>query len=119
MVNTIQVTTATSLDKIGLNKRSLNPLLAGGYRTVGDVLSVKAKAILSCPNMGPHWFNNVLETLRKYGFELESMAPVSDVSKVKQSSIDVVTGGVSIKGEFLATGLKSGQTLSISITVKD
>lgn len=114
-----QITLDTSLVNIGLNKRALHPLLAGGYHTVKDVLSVKVGELLKCPNMGPFWITDVIEKLRINGFELESMVPEYDASHVKQSSVDVITDGVSIKGEFLATGLKPGQTLNISISIKE
>ncbi len=60
------------IEDLQLSKRSKTGLLAGGYKTIGDLKNVKKDELLGLPGFGNKSFNEIYELLKEYNIEIES-----------------------------------------------
>lgn len=63
---------AWKVEDLPLSKRSKTGLLAGGYKTVGDLKEVSRNDLLSLPGFGNKSFNEVFELLKQYNIEVKN-----------------------------------------------
>ncbi len=57
---------AWKIEELQLSKRSKTGLLAGGYKTVGDLRGVTRSELLGLPGFGNKSFNEIIELLKEY-----------------------------------------------------
>jgi DNA-directed RNA polymerase subunit alpha len=60
------------IEDLQLSKRSKTGLLAGGYKSVGDLRDVKKEELLSLPGFGNKSFNEIQELLKGYNIEIKN-----------------------------------------------
>ncbi len=60
------------IEDLQLSKRSKTGLLAGGYKSIGDLRDVKKEELLSLPGFGNKSFNEIQELLKEYNIEIKS-----------------------------------------------
>lgn len=58
------------IEDLQLSKRSKTGLLAGGYKTVGDLRGVTRSELLGLPGFGNKSFNEIVELLKGYNIEI-------------------------------------------------
>ena len=59
------------IEDLQLSKRSKTGLLAGGYKTIGDLRGVTRSELLSLPGFGNKSFNEIFELLKEYNIEID------------------------------------------------
>jgi DNA-directed RNA polymerase alpha subunit len=60
------------IEDLQLSKRSKTGLLAGGYKSIGDLRDVKREELLSLPGFGNKSFNEIYELLKEYNIEIKN-----------------------------------------------
>lgn len=60
------------IEDLPISKRSKTGLLAGGYKTVGDLKSTTATELLNLPGFGNKSLNETLELLNEYGININN-----------------------------------------------
>ena len=60
------------IEDLQLSKRSKTGLLAGGYKSIGDLREVKKEDLLSLPGFGNKSFNEIQELLKEYNIEIKN-----------------------------------------------
>ncbi len=58
------------IEDLQLSKRSKTGLLAGGYKTIGDLRGVNRTELLGLPGFGNKSFNEIYELLKEYNIEI-------------------------------------------------
>ncbi len=58
------------IEELQLSKRSKTGLLAGGYKTIGDLKGVTKEDLLNLPGFGTKSFNEIVEVLKQYNIEI-------------------------------------------------
>lgn len=66
------VTPETNISKLGLLNRTYHALTRAGIETVGELSKLSAKELLKKKMLGKQGVNDVINTLAKYNFELQS-----------------------------------------------
>ncbi len=61
---------AWKIEDLQLSKRSKTGLLAGGYKTVGNLRGVTRSELLGLPGFGNKSFNEIIELLKEYNIEI-------------------------------------------------
>jgi len=59
------------IEDLQLSKRSKTGLLAGGYKTIGDLKGVTRAELLGLPGFGNKSFNEIYELLKEYNIDIE------------------------------------------------
>lgn len=59
------------IEDLPISKRSKTGLLAGGYKTVGDMKDIKKSDLLELPGFGTKSLNEVIELLSQYSIEVK------------------------------------------------
>jgi DNA-directed RNA polymerase subunit alpha len=59
------------IEDLQLSKRSKTGLLAGGYKTIGDLKGVTRAELLGLPGFGNKSFNEIYELLKEYNIEID------------------------------------------------
>ncbi len=62
---------AWKIEDLQLSKRSKTGLLAGDYKTIGDLRGVTRAELLSLPGFGNKSFNEIYELLKEYNIEID------------------------------------------------
>lgn len=114
------VTLNSDINRLNLKARELHPLMAGGFRTVLELVQATDKELLKCPNFGEICLSNTRKVLYSHGFDIKSKSQENIVLTATKSDsetipVNVELSGVSIQGNFTITGLQPGQTLTIKI----
>jgi len=60
------------IEDLPISKRSKTGLLAGGYKTVGDLKSTTATELLNLPGFGNKSLNETIELLNEYGININN-----------------------------------------------
>ncbi|MCD4756337.1 DNA-directed RNA polymerase subunit alpha [bacterium] len=60
------------IEELPISKRSKTGLLAGGFKTVGDLQNVSTSDLLNLPGFGNKSLNEVIELLNEYGVNIKS-----------------------------------------------